>query len=59
MGKVVVLENIVLLDGKTHVEKGTKIKVKDLNRAQRRAMNSNKTNLQVRHTFVSSLFHRS
>lgn len=59
MGKVKVLQDIVLLDGKTNIEKGSVIKVKDLNRAQRRAFNSKKTNLQVRHTFLSSLMHRS
>ena len=59
MGKVKVLEDIVLVDSRTHIEKGAKIKVKNLNRAQRRALNSKKTNLQVRHTFLSSLKHRS
>ena len=59
MGKVKVLQDIVLLDGKTHIEKGATLKIKNLNRAQRRALNSKKTNLQVRHTFLSSLKHRS
>lgn len=59
MGKVKVLEDIVLVNQGTHIKKGTKIKVKNLNHDQRRAFNSKKTNLQVRHTFLSSLKHRS